>query len=195
MSPRTKIQNEEIRQQSQSAIIDAAFKLFAQVGFDKTSMASIAKEAGVSKGLIYHHFESKEQVLKAVFDSLVEKTQKIWLDHYEDATPKQLLSTIIDITVQFMRENPGWVRLIVHLSMQEDVVQGLAGHIEALRQGKAMQVKPLFEALGYEDPLDAAFYFGAKLDGITMGWLSLGADYPIDNMIQNLKSEYHLDEN
>lgn len=195
MSPRTKIQNEEIRQQSQSAIIDAAFKLFAQVGFDKASMASIAKEAGVSKGLIYHHFESKEQVLKAVFDSLVEKTQNIWLDSFQEASPKQMLSMIIDMTVQFMRENPGWVRLILHLSLQEDVIQGLSDHIDQLRQGKAMQVKPLFEALGYEDPLDAAFYFGAKLDGITLGWLSLGADYPIDTMIQQLKTEYHLDEN
>lgn len=195
MSPRTKAQNEEIRLQSRNLIIDAAFELFAQIGFEKASMAAIAKEAGVSKGLIYHHFESKEEVLKAVFDGLVTRTQDLWMADYDKLSPRELLASIIDITVQFMKANPGWVRLIVHLSLQEDVVAGLSDHIDALRQGKAMQVKPIFEALEYEDPIKEAFYFGAKLDGITLGWLSLGQAYPIDDMIQKLKEEYQLNEN
>lgn len=195
MSPRTKEQNAEIKLQSRNLILDAAFEMFAQVGFDRTSMSAIAKEAGVSKGLIYHHFDSKEDVLKGVFDSMVERTQSLWQEGLENATPRQILSSVIDITVQFLQKYPGWVRLMVHLALQEDVVEGLREHIEVLRKQKAFQVKPLFEALGYEDPLKEAFYFGAKLDGITLGWLSLGADYPIDDMIQQLKLEYKLNEN
>lgn len=194
MSPRTKEQNAEIRLQSRNLILDAAFQMFSQVGFEKSSMAAIAKSAGVSKGLIYHHFDSKEDVLKGVFDSLVERTNEVWQGDFENATPKEILESIIDVTVKFIDEYPGWVRLMVHLSLQEDVVEGLREHIDILRKQKTLQVKPIFEALGYEDPIQTAFYFGAKLDGITLGWLALGKDFPIEQMTNQLKLEYKLDE-
>jgi AcrR family transcriptional regulator len=47
-------------------ILDAARKLFSTKGFDSTSVDEIAKEAGLSKGAIYWHFESKLQILIAV---------------------------------------------------------------------------------------------------------------------------------
>ncbi len=192
MSPRTKEKSAQVREQSRKQIVEAAFRCFAKDGFNLTSMAVIAKEAEVSKGLIYHHFASKEDVLLAVFNNLVEETQGIWQMNLEETSPKVLLSSMIDLTVQFMESHPGWVRLMIHLVLQEDVVEGLSEHIEMLRQAKVFQVKPIFEALGYQDPIAAAFYFGAKLDGITMGYLSLKEDYPIDDMVQKLKAEYNL---
>ncbi len=194
MSPRSKEKNAEVRLQSRQQIVNAAFARFAQDGFNATSMASIAKEANISKGLIYHHFDSKEDVLLAVFDNLVEQTQGLWEMDFDKATPPELLHSMIDLTVVFMKENPGWVRLMIHLAMQEDVMEGLGDHIEMLRKAKALQVKPMFEALGYEDPVHEAFFFGAKLDGITMGYLSLGDDYPLDEMINRLKKEYKLNQ-
>jgi len=71
MSPRTAEQNEEIRQQTRQQIVDAAFELFANEGFSKSSIAAVAKKAGVSKGLIYHYFDSKQAILEAIFDQLV----------------------------------------------------------------------------------------------------------------------------
>ena len=41
------------------AILEAAERLFAQQGYDGVSMRTIAREAGVSKANIYHHFDSK----------------------------------------------------------------------------------------------------------------------------------------
>jgi AcrR family transcriptional regulator len=48
-------------------ILEAAGKLIAHYGYDKTTVADIAKEAGISKGAIYLHFESKEKL----FDALI----------------------------------------------------------------------------------------------------------------------------
>lgn len=56
MSPKTPEQNKEIREKTRQQIIDAAFEQFASEGFSKTSVAAVAKKAGVSKGLIYHYF-------------------------------------------------------------------------------------------------------------------------------------------
>jgi len=60
----------------QELIIDAALEVFCEKGYANTRMADIAKRAGVSYGLVYHYFESKE----AFFDNIVEKW---WATLYE----------------------------------------------------------------------------------------------------------------
>lgn len=49
-------------------ILSASERLFSEKGFEKTSIADIIKELGMSKGAIYHHFSSKEDILKAVLE-------------------------------------------------------------------------------------------------------------------------------
>ena len=60
-------------------IIDAAMRVFAQKGFTKATNKDIAREAGITPGLIYYYFESKEAVLNAIL---------------ETRTPVQLLATM-----------------------------------------------------------------------------------------------------
>ncbi len=51
------------KDQRREQILDAAAQLFANKGFDKTSVDEVAREAGLSKGAIYWYFPSKEQIL------------------------------------------------------------------------------------------------------------------------------------
>lgn len=53
--------------QSKDKLIDAALELFSSEGYAGTTVKAIAKEAGVTDGLIYHYFTSKEDILHAVF--------------------------------------------------------------------------------------------------------------------------------
>jgi TetR/AcrR family transcriptional regulator, fatty acid metabolism regulator protein len=48
-------------------LLDAAVRVFARKGFHATRVGDIAEEAGVAHGLLYHYFDSKDQVLEAVF--------------------------------------------------------------------------------------------------------------------------------
>ena len=48
------------------ALLDAATKVFARMGFAGARMADIAREAGVAHGLLYHYFPDKESVFVAV---------------------------------------------------------------------------------------------------------------------------------
>src|SRR5260370_17586415 len=50
-------------------IIDAAMRVFAQKGFIKATNKDIAREAGITPGLIYYYFESKEALLKAIIET------------------------------------------------------------------------------------------------------------------------------
>ncbi len=49
-------------------IIDAAMRVFAQKGFVRATNKDVAREAGITAGLIYHYFESKEALLMAVIE-------------------------------------------------------------------------------------------------------------------------------
>ena len=49
-------------------IIDAAMLVFSQKGFTRATNKDIAREAGITPGLIYHYFENKEALLKAIIE-------------------------------------------------------------------------------------------------------------------------------
>src|SRR5262245_39795857 len=57
---------------TRALLIETAGALFASRGYDRTSVDAIIRQAGVSKGAFYHHFASKEQLLDAVTDFIVE---------------------------------------------------------------------------------------------------------------------------
>jgi AcrR family transcriptional regulator len=59
------------REAKSAEIVEAAATLFAQVGFDKTSMASVARSAGITTTTIYWYFQDKEALLVAVLDHLL----------------------------------------------------------------------------------------------------------------------------
>lgn len=62
--PRTPNVGEDRREQ----IIDAAMRVFAQKGFARASNRDVAREAGITTGLIYYYFENKEDLLKAALE-------------------------------------------------------------------------------------------------------------------------------
>jgi len=52
----------------------AALKLFCQRGYYATSIDDVAEEAGVTKGAVYHHFSSKEELLVAALEAYWHRT-------------------------------------------------------------------------------------------------------------------------
>ena len=64
--PRTEEQYESIRENRKTEIVNASLKLFAHNGYHSTTISMIAKEANISKGLVYNYFKSKEEVLKTI---------------------------------------------------------------------------------------------------------------------------------
>lgn len=63
MAPLNDGQLENIRNERKIQIMRAALKTFAENGIKLTKISLIAKEAGISHGLVYHYFKSKEEVL------------------------------------------------------------------------------------------------------------------------------------
>lgn len=66
-APRRRLSAEARRQ----VILDAALDAFADGGFHETSLESVASRAGISKALIYEHFESKRELHQALLEMYV----------------------------------------------------------------------------------------------------------------------------
>jgi TetR/AcrR family transcriptional regulator, acrAB operon repressor len=56
---------------TREAILDAAVQVFSVKGVSRTTLANIAKEAGVTRGAIYWHFKNKEDLLSALWEQLL----------------------------------------------------------------------------------------------------------------------------
>ncbi len=59
------------KQERPGEIAAAAFEVFAEKGYDRARVDDVAKRAGVSKGLLYLYFRTKEELFKAVIKSVV----------------------------------------------------------------------------------------------------------------------------
>ena len=60
--PRTKEQNEKMREEKKALIKKGAVKLFASKGFFATTIKDIANEVSVAQGLVYHYYQSKDDI-------------------------------------------------------------------------------------------------------------------------------------
>jgi AcrR family transcriptional regulator len=74
MSPRGEKQNEQMREDAIAKILNAALGIFADYGYKGTTMKMIVETAGMSYGLVYHYFPSKEAVFRSLIDSALEKS-------------------------------------------------------------------------------------------------------------------------
>lgn len=61
-----------LKQEKQEKILEAAIKEFADKGFEKASTNEIVKEAGISKGILFHYFQNKKKLFLFAFDYAAE---------------------------------------------------------------------------------------------------------------------------
>ena len=66
-----KEKSQKIQEQRREQILDVAIELFDCNGYSETRIIDIANAAGISKGLVYNYFSSKEDILYAFTDSMI----------------------------------------------------------------------------------------------------------------------------
>src|SRR5436305_1620134 len=95
-------QKEERREQ----ILDATLRVFSEKGYSGASMRDIAREVGVTEGLLYHYFESKEQLMNACWKERSWRAQleKI-LAGAEGVPLDQVLREMIGNFLETLRKN------------------------------------------------------------------------------------------
>ncbi|MGE6577378.1 TetR/AcrR family transcriptional regulator [Paenibacillus xylanexedens] len=100
-----------------NAIMQAAFTLFGQVGYTKSTMKDIAAKAGVAQGLIGYHFGTKETLLvEVVREWMINKGMKSAFSKLDlEVSPAELLQQALLHVVEFRKENREWFTLLINL--------------------------------------------------------------------------------
>ncbi len=85
----------------------AALRLFAERGFASTSIADIAEAAGITKGAIYWHFDSKDALFKAILDQIRQDWQNVVRSPLErELDPLRKIELLFDQYASFLRQEP-----------------------------------------------------------------------------------------
>ena len=120
MSPRSKEISQKMRGRTREAILSASLELFAKHGYSATTTEEIAKKARISKGLIFTHFSTKQDILFAIFD---EEIAHILPEIFKEDDPrpaKERFVSLINSWLDLIKTKPFLVRLSLQLSLDEE---------------------------------------------------------------------------
>lgn len=191
MSPRKPEKSAELRERSRAAILAAATDLFARKGYDATTTEEIAARAGISKGLIYHHFKSKEAVLEALLDHIMEQTADIpALRSGSIDERRAALIRFIHSWFHGIRTNPALVKLGIQFHNDPSMVRIARRKQEAMLQQYLATFAMLFRDLGSADPEAEMFLLGSLMDGIGLNYHAMPDAVPLER-IEKLLVQYY----
>jgi len=121
MSPRTPKQYEEIREEKIALIMDTALEHFANEGYYRTTIDHIARHAGISKGLMYNYFKSKEALLKAIIGKSVTEVFTYFDIDRDGYLSEEEFEFFVRKIAVMLREKRSFWRLLFQLLMQNEV--------------------------------------------------------------------------
>jgi len=177
------------REHSVNLLVDTALKLFAEKGFEKTSIRSIAQEAGVSLGLLYNYFPGKEQLLAEIFKRGVADIHATFAQQPSGQSPAQGIEQHILQTVKLLKEKKNFWKLLHSIRLQSAVLQQLLNSMQAETAYIESQIKQNLIAAGIPFPdLEAKLLF-ASIDGMANHYL-FQEHYPIDDVATLLIMKY-----
>ena len=96
-------------------ILDAAIHVFARQGFHSCRVSDVADEAGVAYGLVYHYFDSKEEILSTLFterwqlmlDAIAE------IDAREELSAREKLELVASFIIDSYHHEPELMKVII----------------------------------------------------------------------------------
>jgi TetR/AcrR family fatty acid metabolism transcriptional regulator len=158
-------------------ILDAAVRVFARRGFHHCRVSDVADEAGVAYGLVYHYFDSKEEILNTLF---LERWQ-VMLDAIasidrEPLPARDKLERVAGFIIDSYRHDPELMKVIIvevtraansfgrlHLKKIREAYDGIAQIVERAREEGSFKS---------DIPSDfAAMFFYGAMEQLLTGWI------------------------
>jgi AcrR family transcriptional regulator len=120
-------------------LLDIGRSLFAERGFDATSVEEIATKAGVSKPVVYEHFGGKEGLYAVVVDREVQKLLEAIKGSLTAGNPREVLERVAFALLGYVEQNSDGFRILV----RDSPVATSTGTFSSLISDVASQVEHL----------------------------------------------------
>ena len=181
---------------TRARILEAAARILARKGFRAASLDAVAADAGLTKGAIYWHFRSKNDLFQALLDhkfaqhvSAVPEDLRIAI---ATGDARRAVSGMLMAAFNRLRADPDWPRLYLEFigqarepAMRERMVRV---RNDGIRLGaeyfKAMQQAGLAPA--GRDPHTAALFWNALFDGLMLAWVIDPDGTDLDPLVERI---------
>ena len=165
--PRTKEQFEEIRKGSRQKILDAALEVFAKQGYHSSTVDAIAKTAGISKGLLYNYFKSKDDVLNELMIGMMEALMfEIMPLKPGEKFRKEDIKNFINAGIDLVLAKPYYWKLYFSVALQPEVMAMVFDKMMKMVQPYLSAMTEFYREKGIENPEVMMRYLSAVMDGI-----------------------------
>ena len=125
----------EVLMDAREKIIKTAVRLFSAQGYANTSLSQVAKEAEVSKALIFWHFENKETLFRTAVQRTLEPYFINVLDDLEGLSEVDQIKRLIDEYYAFVSKNVYSVKFFLSLILRDEKhPDDLVGHMDELQR-------------------------------------------------------------
>ncbi len=159
-------------------ILDAAITVFARQGFHHCRVSDVADQAGVAYGLVYHYFDSKEEILNELFlerwqvmlDAIAE------IDRLQEVPARDKLYMVASFIIDSYRHEPDLMKVIIvevtraansfgriHLEKIREAYAGIAEIVESARRAGVFKADISAQF--------AAMCFYGAIEQLLSGWI------------------------
>jgi AcrR family transcriptional regulator len=147
-------------------LLETGARVFTERPYDEVSMAALAEEAGISKGLLYHYFPSKRDFFVATLEAAASELAAL-TETDPDQPPIEQLRHSLDAYLAWIDANAPSYRKLIESAAGSDDARSIVTRV------RSETVERILAALGSNEPALRTALHGWlwSIDGATLDWL------------------------
>ncbi len=176
-----------MKDERREQILSGSLRLFATKGLAATKISDIAASAGMSQGLVYHYYESKESIFVELIQTAFLKMNKAALElEHLPLPPREKIRIAIEQLLRGLdkNEHSGFYHLLIAVATSSDAIPEKAKKIIKKENRVPYEVMTRIIAAGQKDgsiinfdPAELALVFWTSIKGLAIHKATHGAKY------------------
>ena len=144
----------------------------------------------ISKGLAYNYFESKQNIIEALFKQAFDEAEFLFEGLFSLKDPYEKLKFMINASFDMTVNNEEYWRLYTGLALQPGVVETAQRITNEFTSGFLKMLEGVFRKLGVKNPHEEARMFAALFDGLGIQYLLDKKHFPLEKVKKHFLEKY-----
>jgi AcrR family transcriptional regulator len=166
--------------------MDTALELFAENGFHATSISQIAKKAGISKGLTYNYFISKDEILHEIIQEGYETIYSNFDINQDGTLTEEEFIYFIKQSFRITRENQKFWKLYFSVMLQPKVAKLFEEEYTEKSKPIISMLYNFAKSKGSKDPEGDVMAISAMMEGAYLFMVTASEFFPAEKLEQTI---------
>lgn len=171
-------------------LLQIATKLFSERGYENTPLSLVCEAANVSKGLISHHFKSKNGMLREIFMKTTQMIVEMNQLEKTNLSAHERLSKLLESFFTQIESDKTLFQFNLNMIVQPNTKEVLNDLIKERSDFILESTKVIFKEIDPNNYLVMSHMFIAELDGIALSYLSIYDEFPLKQIKELIINKY-----